>query len=100
METIARSQGLVAQSLLTKAATSTALLGLIEKAARELVEDDFFSLTYSGHGGQINDVNNDEPDGLDETWALYDRELVVYVDLFSARGFLANVVVEREWSVY
>ena len=76
METIARSQGLVAQSLLTKAATSTALLGLIEKAARELVEDDFFSLTYSGHGGQINDVNNDEPDGLDETWALYDRELV------------------------
>jgi len=76
METIARSQGLVAQSLLTKAATSTALLGLIEKAARELVEDDFFSLTYSGHGGQINDVNNDEPDGLDETWSLYDRELV------------------------
>ena len=36
----------------------------------------FFLLTYSGHGGQINDVNNDEPDGLDETWALYDRELV------------------------
>ena len=76
METIARSQGFVAQSLLTKAATSTALLGVIEKAARELIEDDFFLLTYSGHGGQVNDVNNDEPDGLDETWVLYDRELV------------------------
>ena len=27
-------------------------------------------------GGQINDIHNDEPDGLDETWALYDRELI------------------------
>jgi len=76
METIARSQGFATQSLLTKAATSTALLDAIEKGAKELVEDDFFLLTYSGHGGQINDVNNDEPDGLDETWVLYDRELV------------------------
>lgn len=76
METIARSQGFVTQSLLTKAATSTAVLAVVEKAAKELVEDDFFFLTYSGHGGQINDVNKDEPDGLDETWVLYDRELL------------------------
>ena len=76
METIAKGQGFATQSLLTKAATSTALLDAIEKAAKGLVEDDFFLLTYSGHGGQINDVNNDDPDGLDETWVLYDRELV------------------------
>ena len=76
METIAKGQGFATQSLLTKAATSTAVLDAIEKAAKGLVEDDFFLLTYSGHGGQINDVNNDEPDGLDETWVLYDRELV------------------------
>ena len=76
MEAIARSQGFVAQSLLTKSATSTAVLAAVEKAAKELVEDDFFFLTYSGHGGQINDVNKDEPDGLDETWVLYDRELL------------------------
>jgi len=76
METIAKGQGFATQSLLTKAATSTALLDAIEKAAKGLVEDDFFLLTYSGHGGQINDVNKSEPDGLDETWVLYDRELV------------------------
>lgn len=76
METIARSQGFVTQSLVTKAATATAVLAAVEKAAKELVEDDFFFLTYSGHGGQINDVNKDEPDGLDETWVLYDRELL------------------------
>ncbi len=76
METIARSQGFVTQSLLTKAATSTALLGTIEKAVKELVEDDVFLLTYSGHGGQINDVTNEQPDGLDESWVLFDRQLI------------------------
>ncbi len=76
METIARSQGFVTQSLPTKAATATAVLAALERAAKELFEDDFFFLTYSGHGGQINDVNKDEPDGLDETWVLYDRELL------------------------
>ena len=40
METIATSQGFVPQSLLTKAATSTAVLGVMEKAAKELFEDD------------------------------------------------------------
>lgn len=63
METIARRQGFVTQSLLTNAATSTAVLGLVKKAAGELLEDDFFLLTYSGHGVQINDVDNDEPEG-------------------------------------
>jgi len=76
METIARGQGFVTQSLLTRSATSTSLLSIIEKAAKELVEGDMFLLTYSGHGGQIKDVDNSEPDGLDETWVLYDRELV------------------------
>lgn len=76
METIANAQGFATQCLLTKAGTCSAVLDAIEKGAKELVEDDFFLLTYSGLGGQINDVNNDEPDGLDETWALHDRELV------------------------
>ena len=76
MEAIAGGKGFATQSLLTKAATATAMLGIMEKAAKELFEDDFFLLTYSGHGGQINDVGNDEPDGLDETWVLFDRQLV------------------------
>ena len=32
---------------------------------------------YSGHGGQVPDKNGDETeDGYDETWVLYDRQLV------------------------
>ena len=76
IEAIAMAQGFATKSLLTKAATSTAVLDVIDKATRELAEDDFFLLTYSGHGGQINDVDDEEPDGLDETWVLYDRQLV------------------------
>jgi hypothetical protein len=33
-------------------------------------------ITYSGHGGQLPDMNNDEEDGLDETWCLFDGELL------------------------
>ena len=34
-------------------------------------------LTYSGHGGQVKDRNGDESgDDMDETWVLYDRQLV------------------------
>ena len=47
MEAITRSQGFVTQSLLTRSATSTSLLGIIEKAAKERVEGDIFVLTYS-----------------------------------------------------
>ena len=33
-------------------------------------------MSYSGHGGQIQDENADEADGLDETWVLYDRQVI------------------------
>ncbi|HEY6575041.1 MAG TPA: caspase family protein, partial [Mycobacterium sp.] len=42
----------------------------------ELDDGDFLFLTYSGHGGQVPDQNGDEIDGYDETWCLYDTELV------------------------
>ena len=43
--------------------------------------NDTFLLTYSGHGGQLEDMNEDESslnprDRYDETWCLYDREFV------------------------
>jgi len=41
-----------------------------------LTTNDLFVLSYSGHGGQLPDINRDEDDGMDETWCLYDGELV------------------------
>ncbi len=76
MEQIASSLNYKTQVLLTTAATSKAVMDAIKSAARQLKKDDIFFLTYSGHGGQVDDLNGDEPDRKDETWVLFDRELV------------------------
>lgn len=77
MAAIARKQKFAAQLLLTEAATADAVKLAISIAAGQLKSGDIFLLTYSGHGGQVPDRNGDETeDELDETWVLYDRELV------------------------
>ncbi|MBK6876066.1 MAG: hypothetical protein IPG99_06305 [Ignavibacteria bacterium] len=35
-----------------------------------LRKGDLFVIYYSGHGGQVSDVNGDEADAYDETWCL------------------------------
>jgi hypothetical protein len=76
MQTLADKRGYKSTLLLTKDATSARVIEAISAAARELKAGDQLLLTYSGHGGQLPDTNGDEPDGLDETWALFDRQLV------------------------
>lgn len=76
MEQIAMSTGFNTTKLLTREATASAVLKILSEAADALVAGDIFLLSYSGHGGQIPDVNGDEDDGLDETWVLFDRMLV------------------------
>ena len=76
MQAIAASQGFAPEMLLTTAATASAVAAAIERAAAALGDGDTFLLSYSGHGGQIPDVTGDEADAQDETWVLYDRELL------------------------
>ena len=77
MRAIAEGQGFEARSLLTKEATSDAVLAAIERAAGELDRGDLFLCTYSGHGGQVPDRNGEgEEDRSDETWVAYDRQIV------------------------
>jgi len=78
MQRIAEAAGVEkTQVLLTKDATADAVSSAISGAAKELGAGDFLFLTYSGHGGQVNDTNSDEKeDAKDETWVLFDRQLV------------------------
>ncbi|WP_221630463.1 caspase family protein [Humibacillus xanthopallidus] len=73
--------------LLTQAATSRKVVAAITGAAKSMTSKDAFLLTYSGHGGQVTDTNGDEAhrdygeiggtaDTKDETWCLYDRQLI------------------------
>jgi hypothetical protein len=77
MAQIAKSCGFTVVTLLTKAATRGALTQAIRAQAQSLVAGDILMLSYSGHGGQLPDLNADEEDdGQDETWCLFDGELV------------------------
>lgn len=76
MAEIAKSKKFKVKTLLTKSATRAKVTGEIAKAAKTLKKGDIFMLSYSGHGGQVPDMNNDEPDAQDETWCLYNGELV------------------------
>jgi hypothetical protein len=76
MANIGKSRKFTVKTLLTKAATRAKVISEISRAAKTLKPGDIFMLSYSGHGGQVPDVNNDEPDAQDETWCLYDGQLV------------------------
>jgi metacaspase-1 len=76
MAAIARSRGMKSTTLLTPAATRGRTLGALRAAAKALGAGDLFFLTYSGHGGQVDDVTGEEPDRKDETWCLFDGELL------------------------
>jgi metacaspase-1 len=93
MATVARSKGMTATVLLTKKATRAAMLASLRAAARALKAGDFFFMSYSGHGGQVADANGDEPDRQDETWCLYDGQLIDDELYFELSRFAAGVRV-------
>ena len=80
MAELAAAQGFeVHGPLLTAEATAAAVLAQLHAAAQDLAPGDTFFMTYSGHGGQVENTNPDddpEDDALDETWCLYDRQLL------------------------
>ncbi|MEO7336801.1 MAG: caspase family protein [Caldimonas sp.] len=76
MAAIAKSKGIKSTLFLTRKATRDNVLGAIRSAVKALGDGDFFFLTYSGHGGQVPDINGDEPDKRDETWCLYDGQVI------------------------
>jgi metacaspase-1 len=84
MAAIAAASGMRSSVLLTRNATRKNVLASIRKAAKQLEAGDFFFLSYSGHGGQVTDVTGEEADKKDETWCLYDGQLIddeLYLEL-------------------
>jgi hypothetical protein len=76
MMALAKERGFQASTLLDEQATAERAIEAIGKAAQNLRAGDILFLTYSGHGGQVADTNGDDEDKRDETWCLYDRQLV------------------------
>jgi len=91
MAVIAKAQGMKPTVLLTKKATRAAMLAALRDGAKQLRSGDLFFLTYSGHGGQVPDTNGDEPDKKDETWCLYDGQVIDDELYFELSKFKAGV---------
>ncbi len=91
MAAISKSQGMKSTVLLTKQGTRAKMLAAMRKAAKQLERGDLFFLTYSGHGGQVPDVTGEEIDKQDETWCLYDGQLIDDELYFELSGFAAGV---------
>ena len=91
MAAIAASRGMKSTVLLTKKGTRAKTLAAMRKAAKTLRKGDLFFLTYSGHGGQVPDVTGEETDKQDETWCLYDGQLIDDELYFELSRFAAGV---------
>jgi metacaspase-1 len=76
MARIAGERGFDTTTILTADATADAVTSAIGDAAGKVADGDILFCSYSGHGGQVPDTNNQEEDQLDETWVLFDRQLV------------------------
>ena len=88
MDALAEALGYAPRTmLLTKDATVNNVVSAIGTASETLTAGDTLFLTYSGHGGQVPDSGGDEgeqgtnefgerTDGQDETWVLFDRQLI------------------------
>ncbi|MDB5778077.1 MAG: peptidase caspase catalytic subunit p20 [Polaromonas sp.] len=91
MAAIAQAKAMKSTVLLTKKATRASVLASMRSAAKVLKAGDLFFMSYSGHGGQVPDVSGDEPDKQDETWCLYDGQLIDDELYFELSRFAAGV---------
>lgn len=76
MQMLAAGKGFQTRRLVDEEATADEVIAAIADAAGTLRSGDMFFVTYSGHGSQVPDIDNDEDDAQDETWCLWDRMLI------------------------
>ncbi|WP_442914149.1 peptidoglycan-binding protein [Kribbella sp. NBC_00359] len=77
MTAIAEAEGFATNQLKSATATADNVLTAISQIAASLTAGDMFLLTYAGHGSQMPNGDSDpETDSQDETWCLYDRQLL------------------------
>lgn len=83
-------------TLTGRTATAQNVADSLRAIAHAAVAGDTVLVSFAGHGSQVPDRNYDEPDEQDETWVLYDRqllddELYALLALFSANIHLIVV---------
>jgi hypothetical protein len=92
---LAAGEGYRTSIFVDRQATASAVLAAIRAAAARLVAGDVFLLTFAGHGGQLDEVEDetDMPRGFDETWGCWDRQLLDDEVHAALTGFARDVRV-------
>jgi len=62
--------------LINEDATVANVKETISTYSEDLTKGDLCVITYSGHGAEMIDLNDDEEGLKDQTWCLYDRQLL------------------------
>jgi metacaspase-1 len=91
MAALARTRGMKPTLLLGQQGTRAKVLAGMRSAAKALGAGDLFFVSYSGHGGQVPDVSGEEADKQDETWCLFDGQLIDDELYFELSRFKAGV---------
>jgi hypothetical protein len=91
MQEIAKAMGYQTEILLSEQGKRAAVTEFLSKAVRDLKNGDMLLVTYSGHGNQVPDLDSDEADQLDETWCLFDGQMIDD-ELYRLYGALADGV--------
>lgn len=68
--------GFSCSTLISAKATRAAVIAEIRSAAQTMAAGDLFVLFYSGHGSFVPDLDDDEAKQSDQTWCLYDGQLI------------------------
>jgi hypothetical protein len=64
--------GIDVANMLNQDATKQRFFESCREATRHMIANDLFVMAISGHGGQMPDLNGDEPDGKDEYTVMWD----------------------------
>lgn len=62
--------------LIDKDATTANFKNEINFISKSMSSEDYFLLSFSGHGSKNKDINGDEDDGEDESWCFYDGKVL------------------------
>ena len=77
MQAIAKKCGFgTIKTLLSAKAKREPVIDILLEYGKAAKPGDLVFISYSGHGGQVKDLNKDEPDFKDETWCLFDGQLI------------------------
>lgn len=86
-------------TLVNKEATKERILQALKNLAKHVRCKDYVCIHFSCHGQQMEDENQDEPDGLDEALIPYDASLSYQEGVYEGNNHLRDDELEKQLNI-